>query len=52
MAHCDAGREVLMLDTVMGGVWEAVVETLEYIRIRMHKSPYYSEPSNFEGVRG
>ena len=52
MAHNNAGREVMMLDVVTGGMWEAVVEALEYLRIRMRLSPYYSEPSNFEGSRG
>ena len=52
MAHGEQGREVLMLDTESDGVWPAVVETLEFIRLKMINSPYFSETTNFEGKLG
>ena len=45
-AHTISGKEVLMLDTT--DVWQAVEDALNFCRVRMELSPYYSEPSKFE----
>ena len=41
-----------MLDTVKNGLMAAVVEALEFMRLRMTLTPYYSEPSGFIGELG
>ena len=41
-----------MLDTVKNGLMAAVQEALEFMRLRMTLTPYYSEPSNYVGELG